>query len=348
MKILVVGDVHFSQYSSILRSRGKNFSTRLENMIQSLNWVETISTEYGCNEEIFLGDFFDRSDLLQEEISALKEIQWNHTPRIRHFIVGNHESGIATLEYNSTDVLSSVPRNDIINEPVLYSLDDKTEILFLPYITEDNRKPFAEYLTNRNPAKKLIVFSHNDIKDFQMGAFLSTTGFSVDEICQYSDLYMNGHLHNCGQVGDKIINVGNLTGQNFSEDAFKYEHHIAILDTDTMKIEYVENPYAMNFYKIEINSESDIKELKKIKSNAVVHIRCLDTLENVVRSTLETLNVIASKIILVSTVSSGSIDSSVSLKCADHLKQFIDFILSRDDIDDKEIFRQELSEVCGQ
>ena len=346
MKILVVGDVHFSQYSSIVRSRGKNFSTRLENMIQSLNWVEQVSKEYGCEEEIFLGDFFDRPDLNSEEITALSEIEWNHSSRLKHFIVGNHESGIASLVYNSTQSLHRF--GAVEDTPYIYSLDEKTEILFLPYITEDDRKPFAEYLTNRNPAKKLIVFSHNDIKDFQMGAFLSTTGFSVDEIGQYSDLYMNGHLHNCGQVSDKIINVGNLTGQNFSEDAFKYEHHIAILDTDTMKIEYVENPYAMNFYKIEINSESDIKELKKIKSNAVLHIRCLDTLENVVRSTLETLNVIASKIILVSTASSGSIDSSVSLKCADHLKQFIDFILSRDDIDDKEIFRQELSEVCGQ
>ena len=47
MKILVVGDIHWSAYSSILRSRGKRFSTRLEYLIKSMNWVEDMSKKYG-------------------------------------------------------------------------------------------------------------------------------------------------------------------------------------------------------------------------------------------------------------------------------------------------------------
>ena len=165
MKILICGDVHFSTYSSIVRSRGKHFSTRLECLIKSLCWVEQISEEYGCEEEIYLGDFFDKPELSSEELTALSEIHWNNSSRLKHFIVGNHESGVASLIYNSTQALHKL--GVVEDVPYIYPLNENTEILFLPYITEDNRKPLSEYLKDRNLNKKLIICSHNDIKDFQ-------------------------------------------------------------------------------------------------------------------------------------------------------------------------------------
>ena len=71
MKLLVIGDVHWSTYSSIVRGRGPHFSTRLENLIASMQFVEHIADKYKVDEEIFLGDFFDKPDLNAEEISAL-------------------------------------------------------------------------------------------------------------------------------------------------------------------------------------------------------------------------------------------------------------------------------------
>ena len=71
MKILIVGDVHWSTYSSIVRSRGKKYSTRLENLINSVNWAERIADEENCDRIIYLGDFFDKADLTAEEITAL-------------------------------------------------------------------------------------------------------------------------------------------------------------------------------------------------------------------------------------------------------------------------------------
>ena len=141
MKVCIIGDIHWSTYSSILRTRGKYFSMRLEYLIQSLSWVEMISKKYNCEEEIFLGDFFDKPDLTSEEITALSEVEWNNSTRIKHFIVGNHESGVASLMYNSTQTLYKL--GSIENIPWMYPVDDGTEFLFLPYITEDNRKPLS-------------------------------------------------------------------------------------------------------------------------------------------------------------------------------------------------------------
>ncbi len=344
MLIGICGDIHWSTYSSILRSRGKNFSTRLENLILSLSWVESLFKEKGCEEEIFLGDTFDRPDINSEEISALSEVEWNKTTRLKHFLVGNHESGVASLVYNSTQVLHKL--GSIEDTPYIYPLDDKTEILFLPYITEDNRKPLKEYLEGRNSFKKLIVCAHNDIKDFQMGGFISKTGFKVSEIEENCDLYLNGHLHNCGWVSKKICNVGNLTGQNFSEDAFKYNHHVAILNTDTLEMTFYENPYAFNFYKIEINEPKDFKVFDNLKSNAIVSIRCRESLHNELLEELKKHNnIIEHKIIIYrETTTSGEVISFNTN--ADHLEMFKDFILNREDVGSTSIVEEELMEVC--
>lgn len=344
MKILIVGDIHWSTYSSIVRSRGKNFSTRLEYLIKSLSWAEHISEKYGCEEEIFLGDTFDKPDLSSEEITAISEVEWNLTSRLRHFIVGNHESGVSSLTYNSTQVLHKI--GAVEDTPYIYPLDDKTEFLILPYITEDDRKPLADYLKDRNPNKKLIVFSHNDIKDFQMGMFLSKTGFSIGEIEQNCDLYINGHLHNGGWVSPrKILNLGVLCGQNFSEDAFKYEHHVAILDTDTLELTFIENPYALNFYKINIEEEENINQLGFLKPNAVVSIKCVDSLKDKLLDKLAVCSPLIYKVIYTrdACAAAGSVDT-LELNNKDHLEQFKEYILET--LGTSEVVQEELQEVC--
>ena len=344
MKVLIIGDIHWSTYSSIVRSRGKHFSTRLEYLINSLNWVEHISEEYKCDEEIFLGDTFDKPDLTAEEISALSEVCWSKNPRVRHFIVGNHESGIASLKYNSTQILHKV--GVIEDTPYVYPADVNIDFLFLPYITEDNRKPLAEYLQDRYyKDKKLIAFSHNDIKDFQMGMFLSKTGFGIEDIENNCDLYINGHLHNGGWVTNKILNLGNLCGQNFSEDAFKYEHHVAILDTDTLEIKFIENPYALNFYKLEINEEVNIGQLEFLKDNAVVSIKCEESLKTKLEEVLsKDIKLLCSKIIYYSKEVTGTLESISELQTVDHLEKFKQYVV--DKLGKSEVVLAELSEVC--
>ena len=58
-----------------------------------------------------LGDFFDRSAITDEEISALKEIVWND--KLKYFLVGNHESSRADLQTSSTNALRR--ENIVIN-----------------------------------------------------------------------------------------------------------------------------------------------------------------------------------------------------------------------------------------
>ena len=115
---LIYTDNHFCQYSSILRKRGAKYSVRLENQIKSINWVQQLAVEQGCNAIYCLGDFFDQSALNAEELTALKDINWSATPNT--FLVGNHELGNADATFTSAHLLKLIPSCLIINQPALF------------------------------------------------------------------------------------------------------------------------------------------------------------------------------------------------------------------------------------
>lgn len=341
MKILIAGDIHFSQYSSILRRRGTYFSKRLENCINSVNWVEQTAEEERCDRIIYLGDFFDRADLNAEEISALKEIQWSDIPK--QLIVGNHELGSSNGEYNTAQVLDLLPNFEIISSPKAERVEDNY-LLFLPYIFEGDRKAFNEYLTQNVSSSHLYVFSHNDIKGINYGAFISKEGFDLDELVN-CDYFFNGHIHNGQKLTSKVINVGNLTGQNFNEDAFKYTHNIYVLDTGSNVIESHTNPYAYNFYKIEINDTLDISKLSFL-AHAVVSAKCKESLVPLLKEFLEkNSHVDDFRIVTVVEMKSPEEEEIPQFISKDHLAQFRDYIVEK--LGTSEYVLKELQEVLN-
>ena len=167
MKILTYTDCHFSQYSSIVRSRSNKFSVRLENIIKSVNWAESLAIEQQADIIVINGDFFDKADLNAEEITAFEEIKWAHVPH--YVLVGNHEMGINDLSYSSAHLLKSIPMCTLITTPcyIHESMNSQKRLLFLPYMLESNRKDFSYYAKHASPIysddiypyEKTIVFT---------------------------------------------------------------------------------------------------------------------------------------------------------------------------------------------
>lgn len=360
MKLLIYGDVHWSTYSSIIRSRGKDYSTRLENLIKSVSWAESLAEHYNCDSVICLGDFFDRPDLNAEELSALLKVVWAKN-KPHYFIVGNHESTLSTLEYNSTNALNN--EGFVIVDKPLQLNTLGTDILFIPYVIEENRKSIEHYwkettskettFDNVIGTRKKIIFSHNDIKGIQYGAWTSTDGFEIEDIEANSDLYINGHLHNGAFINDKetILNLGILSGQNFGEDASRYSHLVCILDTETLDMQFFENPHAFNFYKLNIDNERDIEKLFHLKNNAVITIRCEESLVEKVRDTItaNNISIVEFRIVSYKLMTDAVISESTAsaLNSVDYLKQFYTFILEKIDstVVSPDILKEELNKV---
>ena len=343
MKVLLYTDVHWCQYSSIVRGRGEEFSLRLEKIISGLNWAEKLADDSGCDFVVCLGDFFDTSELNAEEISALERIQLCNKKHF--FICGNHEMGRHDLSYNSAKFFNSLVNCETVSSPMEFQIPSGKYICFLPYITESDRLPIDEYF-KESVGKSKIIFSHNDIAGIQMGQFISKTGFSIDEIEASCDKFLNGHLHNGEKITDKIINLGNLCGQNFSEDAEKYDHCAFILDTDTLRLAGYENPYSINFYKFENRIPG------KLKNNAVITLKCkeeqYDKFKNELEHRKTSGEIIEYRIIIEreKLVSGTSFDEEiVELNTVDHLKRFSDYV--HENIGVSDIINEEIERVVG-
>lgn len=328
-KILLYTDNHFCSTSSIMRSKGDKYSTRLENQILSINWAENLAVENGCDAVIHLGDFFDKPDLTAEELSALKDIKWADIPH--KFLVGNHELASSDRLLNSLNALSKI--GEVITEPSMTS-GFGYELFYLPYILESERKPLSQYLADvrkvywqdmwtTQEVKRSIILSHNDIAGIRYGSFVSKAGFTVDEIKQTHALFLNGHLHNKTLVDENILNLGNLTGQNFSEDASQYAHCAYILDLQTLDLQAFENPYAFNFYKLEYS-----ENLPHLKSNAVIAMRApANKLMEAREIMQQDKNICCFRLTAIPEISTEtSIDKIIKV---DHIEQFKNYVVEQ-------------------
>lgn len=346
MKVLLFADLHMCPRASIINKWGTKYPVRLENCIETVNWLERLAEERHCDYIINLGDFFDKPDLSSETITAVQDIKWSN---IMHYhLVGNHDASNSSLIFNSTNVLMT-GNHSIITEPQMLFLDD-CDILFLPYIVECDRKPLEQYLLDKNGKhfdtdKPRIVLSHNDISGIQLGPVMSRTGFTVEEIeanCRY---WFNGHLH-CGQaITDKVINIGNITGKDMGENSFKYNHCAVLIDTTSLEVTYIENPYAFNFYKIQIETEADISKLYSLKQRAVVSVKCDSSLTDQVKQIISELsNIIESRIIITKKYDEVATEASSIDLSVDHLARFIE--CCRTSIGASTLLEEELAEIC--
>lgn len=259
MKIGLYADPHFASTSSIIVGKSGEFSGRLTNLIESFSWMNKFFKEEGCKMIICLGDLTDRPDLTAEEITALSRCGLeNHI-----FLVGNHCRLDKDGKINSLSIF-----NKVYNEPQLLEVPG-CRILLLPYnSTEVELDKFEDSVD--------VILSHNDIKGYDFGGgHVSDTGYTLDDILRKCKLFINGHLHNGGWLVDRrVVNLGQLSGMNFSSCGGQWEPSVGILDTDTMTLEIHENPKAYRFKKIEVPT------LVKLKSY-------LDNLPNVGRYVLQ-------------------------------------------------------------
>jgi hypothetical protein len=223
---------------------------------------------------------------------------------------------------------------------------------FLPYVLDSSNKTIGDFFGPK-AAKNRIIISHNDIKDVQYGQFLSTEGFSVTDIENNCDLFINGHIHHCAYVTNKIINGGNLTGQNFTEDATKFKHCALIVDLNTLEVSFFINPYAYNFYKLDLTDVYDVEQLERdlseLSDNAVLTMKFNDKFVVDARIWLEQNKErlsIAEYRVLVEYSKEDAVEVAPTIvNEVDHLSQFETFVLT--EVGNTAIIREELKEVLS-
>lgn len=349
-KILIYTDLHTCTYSSILRGRGKKYSFRLENAINTVSWINQLAKERGITDIYDLGDFFDRPDLNAEEITALREMDLSN----HRFLVGNHEAMSADLYFNSINVFNG----KVYDKPEIIRYGT-TQIVMLPYVGESDRTSITEVLDNLGIKNedKIVIFSHNDIKNIYYGNFLTTVGYDIDDIESNCDLFINGHIHNGARIKNKIINLGSATGINFSNDATSWKPKVAILDTDTLEVELIDNPYGVLFYKKEVKTAAlainFIQEIAKESNPVVVSIKCPETEKDAIDAELDKYDFVYKRVLIdySKELSSGTLEESCQIVLdVDYFEKFRQFVKDKygaEDVNCK-VMISEINNIAGQ
>ena len=242
---------------------------------------------------------------------------------------------------SSTHTLLLNREFSVVTNPCVERFDN-IELCFLPYMINSSELLLENLF--ETPSKRIprVIFSHNDISGIQLGPYLTQEGFSIADIEQNCDLFINGHLHNISTPSTKILNLGNLTGQNFSEDANIYDHCFAVLDTDTLTYQLYQNPYAVNFYKFKDITVSDFPLIWK--RNAVVSCTCKSSDYEEIRKYLDQNPQILDSRVTISYSDKKSETVAEKFEKLDHLQQFRSYIISNVEAD-SQILNAELEEV---
>ena len=235
----------------------------------------------------------------------------------------------------------------IINRPTGIVIENNT-YYFIPYFIDSDRPSFKEMIDDMKVEScgKKIVFSHNDIAGINYAGFISKSGFNKEEIESSCDLFLNGHLHNGQKISDKIYNLGSFSAHNFTNDSFNYKYGAWILDTDDMSLEFIENPFSLNFYKLSIVEESDLKQLSKIKNNSVLSIRYSTHLANELESKLSKIKekLIVTPRMMAIRETANAAEIKIQDLRSNHLERLVTFC--RQALDNSDILEAELAELC--
>ena len=311
--ILVVGDVHFVNTSYI--------KDRLGYCVNSLNWVEQEATKLGVKKIIYVGDFFDRSDVNAEEISALAKVQWAKCEHI--VIVGNHE---LSKESNSVLLLQ------FLGFKVISEIENIDGILYVPYLYNPDKFDYSLLDTAD------IAISHNDIAGIQVGKFKTVNGLDLEKL-KRAKLFINGHIHNGAYLADNVLNIGNFVGLNFSEDANIYSHNVAHIHDG--KVDLIENPYTLNFYHL-----SKLSDLKKLKKNAVVSFKCSrEEVDSATKKLSSDKNIKYFKVLLSNETKKKKQDEvEEKLNRVNHIELFQTFMI--DKLGDDKLVKEEVESIC--
>lgn len=292
-KVGIYTDAHFSLTSSILSNMsGYKYSARLDLLVQSFKWMYEEFDAKGVELIINAGDLIDSDIIKAEENSALSEAL-SHSKGIPELhIVGNHEKKDKSNKYHSLSLLDKNRSISVVDTPMKYN----DEISLLPFTTDE---------IDFESLKNKVLISHMNYEGMTVGVKKLEWGLSQEYVLSYFDKVLNGHIHAASkEKKGQVLNIGSLFGIGFGDSYDVSYPGIMILDTETLKIERIRNPYSVIFLKLKAESVGDLKAKLK-KANKVDNPKCIkvevpylirDDIREFLTKVSEDMNIVSSRV----------------------------------------------------
>ena len=251
MKIALITDTHYG-------ARGDSiaFDNYFRKFYENVFWPEL--DKRGIKTIFHLGDCFDRRKYINfNSLKTCREYFFDQAQSRNitiSMIVGNHD----TFFKNTNDVNSpGLLLNDYSNiatydRPYTVNVDG-TPILLMPWICTDNYKQCMEAIDN---TKAKICFAHLELNGYQVWKGQESHDGFDPALFKKFDLVCSGHFHHRHSKGN-VTYLGNPY-QMFWQD-YDDKRGFHIFDTETLELEFVENPYTM-FEKVYYDDQKQLPD----------------------------------------------------------------------------------------
>ena len=257
MNIVIITDQHFGarKGAAYINNYFQKFYDDIFFPYLKENKIDTI---------IDMGDTFDnRRNIDLASLQWSKRIYFDKLQAMGikvHIIVGNHTAYYKdTNSVNTVDLLLKEYDNiEVYSKPTEVNVGE-LDILFLPWINEENRQDTIEAI-KRSDSK--IVMGH-----LELNGFVATRGHMMEhgmdtKIFDKFDRVYSGHYHTRSNNG-KIYYLGNPYEMFWNDVNDKRGFHL--FDTETVKHTPINNPYRLfyNIYYEDLNYKLfDFREYK--------------------------------------------------------------------------------------
>ena len=240
MKVLLITDQHFG-----VRNDNQHFINHYRKYYSKV--VIPFIKAYGITEIIDLGDTFDkRKSVNFMSLEAAKEMWFDPIKDIgckMTALVGNHDIYYKnTLRINAPNELLGDYDIDVIDEPTTRNYDG-TDILFLPWICDENRDDTFRSITKSSAS---VCMGHLELNGFEAHpGHVMNMGMDINPFDKFQRVF-SGHYHMKSTKGN-ISYLGNPYQLYWNDYGCKRGFHV--FDTETLKTTFYRNPYDM-FYKL--------------------------------------------------------------------------------------------------
>lgn len=240
MKVLLITDQHFG-----VRNDNQHFINHYRKYYSKV--VIPFIKAYGITEIINLGDTFDkRKSVNFMSLEAAKEMWFDPIKDIgckMIALVGNHDIYYKnTLRINAPNELLGDYDIDVIDKPTTRNYDG-TDILFLPWICDENRDDTFRSITKSTAP---VCMGHLELNGFEAHpGHVMNMGMDINPFDKFQRVF-SGHYHMKSTKGN-ISYLGNPYQLYWNDYGCKRGFHV--FDTETLKTTFYRNPYNM-FYKL--------------------------------------------------------------------------------------------------
>ena len=266
MKILFFSDIHFHHTHRFSIMTDKGFTTRELEHLSCADDIEKICKSEQIDKIVFGGDLWGPvgdsiSCQTQTAVTKFFERLLNLNIPI-DLLVGNHDLSMNTNNYS---IHKLIPYKYWPNFTVYDSPTIKDDFIYMPYCTSDE---YAEsFLQEVKDKSNKIVFSHLEIKNFELGNGLFTKkGVDLNLLKEFK-MVLQGHYH-CGGNLAKNIKISGSTQRLSFKDHGIARNNIILYDTNSNKIERksFNCPDWLTF------TDDNIEDILKIDNNNYVKV----------------------------------------------------------------------------